>query len=99
MNSLVKHLKYLTVQKYLEKPLLLKNKKFDIRCFMIVACQKPYLIMANKGYVRLCLDDYDTSKFSQKDKKIHLTNNSLQKKHPEYKERKEESIMSVDRLA
>lgn len=58
---------------------------------------KPYLVLYNPGYVRLSLNPYSMENFS-KDKLTHLTNNSVQKNHPDYKNLKEKSIISIDSL-
>ena len=59
---------------------------------------KPYLVLYNHGYVRLSLNPYTTENF-ENDKITHLTNNSVQKNHPEYKSLKEKSIISLESLA
>ena len=68
-----------------------------MRVFMIIACTKPYLVLSNPGYVRFSLNEFSLENF-EKDKITHLTNNSVQKKHPDYAAMKEKSIMSVDDL-
>jgi len=55
---------------------------------MIIACSKPYLVLYNPGYVRMCLNKYSTDNFED-DKLAHLTNNSVQKKHKDFKQLKE----------
>lgn len=64
---------------------------------MIVMCMKPYLVLYQPGYVRMCLNPYTVENFG-KDKLTHLTNNSVQKNHPEYKTLKEKSIISMEAL-
>merc|ERR1711881_48367 len=51
------------------------------------------------GYARLSLEDYSTEGFGSDDKfdrSTHLTNASVQKFHPKFKEKKEETIYSMD---
>lgn len=98
MNKLAKELGPIVVQKYCENPILIDGgRKFDIRAFMVVQCMKPYLVLYQPGYVRLSLNKYTSENF-EKDKITHLTNNSVQKNHPEYKSLKEKSIFSMDQL-
>jgi tubulin--tyrosine ligase like protein 10 len=68
---------------------------------MLVACTKPYLVLTNSGYIRMSLEDYNLDTFGtgdKKDKTTHLTNASVQKGHPKFKELKESTIMSMDQL-
>lgn len=98
MKLLVKELKEQVVQRYLEDPLLYEGRKFDLRVFMVVSCMRPYLVLYNSGYVRLSLNQYSTTSFTKEDKCTHLTNNSVQKNHPQYKALKESSIIPVTQL-
>jgi len=101
LNNLVQKLGGLVVQKYLEKPSLISGKKYDIRFFMLIACTKPYLVMTNSGYVRISLEDYTTEGFGEGkkgEKMIHLTNASVQRGHPEFKNKKEDTILSMEML-
>lgn len=50
------------VQKYVEKPLLINGKKFDIRCYMLIACCKPFLVLFHQGYLRLSIQKYTLRK-------------------------------------
>lgn len=89
------------MQKYLENPSLVNNRKYDIRYFMLVACTKPLLVLTNTGYARISLEEYTTENFganSKEDKTTHLTNASVQKYHPKFKELKEDTIYSMDML-
>lgn len=100
----------MVIQKYIEDPLLINQKKFDIRVLMVIACCKPYFVYAHPGYVRKSLNDYSTESFAKTEttadgksndwqsRYTHLTNLSIQKKHPDYEARKEESAMSMDQL-
>jgi len=83
----------------MENPSLINKKKYDLRYFMIVACTKPYLVLTHTGYARLSLEDYNTESFGKNDKfdkSTHLTNASVQKFHPKFKEQKEDTIFSMD---
>jgi tubulin monoglycylase TTLL3/8 len=66
------------VQKYIENPLLIKKRKFDIRQWVIVEDYNPPKIwFYGEFYVRFCLEDYNSLKLNNKF--AHLTNNSIQK--------------------
>jgi len=57
--------------RYISTPLLLEERKFDLRVYMLIANTSPFVVLYRKGYVRLCLGDYrtDTDIMS-----AHLTN-------------------------
>ncbi len=87
------------VQSYITNPLLLNGKKFDVRVYALIARAAPKaVVFFHPGYVRLSLEDFTMDDGKLEDKFIHLTNASVQKKHPEYKERKLESIWSMKQL-
>jgi len=92
--------KKVIIQKYIDKPLLLNNRKFDIRCYMLIASTKPLFVLFHHGYCRLCLNDYslDVNEKDELDKLAHITNNAIQKKHPDYTNLKETSIWSMKAL-
>lgn len=47
------------VQKYIEKPLLVKGKKFDIRQFVLVTSLDPLIVwIFDDNYLRFCTQDY-----------------------------------------
>lgn len=65
------------VQKYLEKPLLMLNRKFDIRIWVLVTHgMKGYVF--KEGYVRLSSMEY-SCKDNKDNTFVHLTNNAVQK--------------------
>jgi len=103
LNALVKELDKVVVQKYLENPLLIRGHKFDLRMFMIVLCAKPYFVIDGPGYARLSLnkftvEDFNNSEMVEESRITHLTNASVQRRHKQYKELKESSIISMDAL-
>lgn len=99
LRAIVNDMDDAVVQKYIGSPLLYKKKKFDLRVYMIICCTKPYLVLFNHGYWRISLNEFNLEDYNTKEGKItHMTNNSVQKKHPEYKDRKEETIISIEEL-
>lgn len=66
------------IQKYVERPLLIHERKFDIRCWVLVT-QEMKLYWFKEGYIRTSSSSFtmDSSTISKRD--IHLTNNAVQK--------------------
>lgn len=68
--------KVVLVQKYLEKPLLYHNRKFDIRIWVLLT-QEFHVYVFKEGHLKTCSIDYNIDSLN---KYRHLTNYSLQKK-------------------
>ncbi|XP_053776415.1 inactive polyglycylase TTLL10 isoform X2 [Desmodus rotundus] len=83
------------VQRYIQNPLLLDGKKFDVRAYLLVACAVPYMVFFGHGYVRLTLSLYDPR---SQDLSGHLTNQFMQKKSPLYMLLKEDTVWSMEQL-
>ena len=65
------------IQKYIEKPLLVDERKFDIRLWVLVAQdQRCYLF--KEGYIRTSSYKFTLSQESIDQPMIHLTNNAVQ---------------------
>ena len=47
------------VQKYIENPLLIENKKFDFRVYGFWANMDPLMVLYHDGFVRIAMNDYD----------------------------------------
>eukprot|EP01022_Parablepharisma_sp_SALTPOND_P013287 TRINITY_DN1768_c0_g1_i1.p1 TRINITY_DN1768_c0_g1~~TRINITY_DN1768_c0_g1_i1.p1 ORF type:complete len:716 (+),score=63.40 TRINITY_DN1768_c0_g1_i1:921-3068(+) len=66
------------IQKYIERPLLVYERKFDIRVWVLVT-QELKLYFFKEGYIRTSCEKYTTSSDAIDKKNIHLTNNAVQK--------------------
>lgn len=73
------------VSKYIAKPHLIRGFKYDLRVYVMVTSFEPLRIYLFKdGLVRLATVPYTTSKSSLKQRFIHLTNYSVNKKADSY---------------
>lgn len=73
------------ISRYLDKPLLIGGKKFDLRLYVLVTSYKPLRAFFYRlGFCRFCAVKY-TSNISEVDNLfVHLTNVSIQKQGEEY---------------
>jgi hypothetical protein len=73
------------VQKYIENPLIIKGKKFDIRQFVLVTGLDPLTIwILDDCYLRFCTANYNIENIENQF--IHLTNHQVQKRAPNFRE-------------
>ena len=72
------------IQKYIEKPLLYKNRKFDIRCFTMMCTIAGNLqgYWYTDGYLRTSSREFTIKNVSNR--YVHLTNDAVQKKLDDY---------------
>jgi len=73
----------LVIQKYIEKPLLINNRKFDFRVWVLVTHEMNCYFF-KEGYIRMSSEVYDLSSQNVENKFIHLTNNAVQKYSENY---------------
>lgn len=73
-------------QQYISKPLLLDNKKFDLRIYVLVtSCDPLRVYLFQDGLVRLCTADYVTPNGGNLDQRfMHLTNYAVNKHSSEF---------------
>ena len=70
-------------QRYIERPLVVHGRKFDIRQWVLVTDWDPLTAwMHSDCYIRLCAEDYDIEDLN---KFKHLSNNSIAKHSKEHK--------------
>ena len=71
----------LVVQRYVERPLLIHKRKFDIRQWVLVTSVNPLVVWSYTSYyLRFCSVEYVSADYNSADyRAIHLTNQSVQK--------------------
>ncbi|KAL2724010.1 putative tubulin polyglutamylase TTLL1 isoform X1 [Vespula squamosa] len=73
------------ISRYIDNPLLIGGKKFDLRLYVLVASFRPLKAYLFKlGFCRFCTVKYDTSIQELDNIYVHLTNVSVQKHGDEY---------------
>ena len=74
------------VQRYVNDPLLIDNKKHDLRLYVTITSVDPLVAYINEeGLARFCVLDYESTSESNKDEVgMHLTNYSMNKGFEEY---------------
>ena len=71
------------VQRYIENPLLVGGKKFDLRLYVLVTSYAPLTVfMYRSGFARFSLYRYNTDTSNLGDTYVHLTNAAVQKTAP-----------------
>lgn len=78
--------------KYLDNPLLINSRKFDLRTYVLVTNYNPLTIWRHKaGFARVCFEDYTKIRKKScdpnKDLHGHLTNVSFQKYSEKYNDK------------
>lgn len=87
VQSIIKSVKSRTfvIQKYIERPLLIRERKFDVRVWALVT-QEMKVYFFKEGYVRTSSSCYSIEDEAIDKVNIHLTNNAVQKYCKEYGE-------------
>ncbi|VVD00818.1 unnamed protein product [Leptidea sinapis] len=75
------------ISRYIDNPLLIGGKKFDLRIYVLVTSYRPLkAYMFRNGFCRFCSMKYDKSLTELDNVYVHLTNVSVQKHGEEYNE-------------
>lgn len=73
------------ISRYIDNPLLIGGKKFDVRIYVLVTSFRPLkAYMFRNGFCRFCTMKYDSSVTELDNMYIHLTNVSVQKHGGDY---------------
>nr|CAI5858997.1 unnamed protein product [Callosobruchus analis] len=73
------------ISKYIDNPLLIGGKKFDLRLYVLVTSFRPLKAYQFRlGFCRFCTVKYDSSVAELDNMYVHLTNVSVQKHGGEY---------------
>lgn len=71
--------------RYIDKPLLVGGKKFDLRIYVLVTSYRPLKVwLSTLGFARFCNEKYSSSIDELDNMMVHLTNVAIQKKADEY---------------
>lgn len=84
------------IQKYIEQPLLINNRKFDIRIWVLYYQSKLYV--SKDGYIRTACEEFSINDNDITDQYIHLTNNAIQKNAEKYGQYEDGNQMSFQML-
>lgn len=65
------------IQRYIERPLLISNRKFDIRCYGLLTSVNGFMkgYFYEDGYIRTSSSEFNLEDLS--DRFIHLTNDAV----------------------
>mmetsp|Transcript_16544 Transcript_16544/g.28350 ORF Transcript_16544/g.28350 Transcript_16544/m.28350 type:complete len:446 (+) Transcript_16544:151-1488(+) len=73
------------VSRYIDRPLLIGSKKFDLRLYVVVTSYKPLTVyMSCLGFGRFCSAKYTTEETELDNEFVHLTNVAIQKHGEDY---------------
>jgi tubulin polyglutamylase TTLL1 len=76
------------VSRYIDNPLLIGHKKFDLRIYVLVTSWKPLVAYKHElGFARFCAVKYSSDVDELDNSFIHLTNVSIQKYGEDYNEK------------
>uniref|UniRef100_A0A7S3I8V1 Uncharacterized protein n=1 Tax=Fabrea salina TaxID=342563 RepID=A0A7S3I8V1_9CILI len=58
-------------QRYIKNPMLIHNRKFDFRTYLVIANMDPLIVLYHDGFIRMSMSEYDPH---SGDRSTHLTN-------------------------
>mgnify|MGYP000849026852 CR=1 FL=1 len=68
------------ISRYIDDPLLIGGKKFDLRIYVLVTNYRPLKAwLYSHGFARFCNEKYTTDIAEMDNQFIHLTNVAIQK--------------------
>ena len=85
-------------QRYISRPLLIQGRKFDVRSYLYIADAREQLVYYCDGYVRQNAEPYDNALEDLTNRFKHLSNVSVQKKHPDFERIQEEMRWRYDKF-
>lgn len=75
------------ISKYIDNPMLIDGKKFDLRLYVLVTSYLPLKVYWHReGFARFCNEDYSIDVNDIDNIYVHLTNVAVQKKNDVYNE-------------
>lgn len=73
------------IQHYVDRPLLINKLKFDLRVYVCATCMDPLrLYVFTDGLARFATEEYSEDKSDLKNRCVHLTNVSVNKKSSKF---------------
>ena len=73
------------ISRYIDRPLLVGGKKFDLRIYVLVTSYRPLKVwLSSLGFARFCNEKYSTDLSELNNMTMHLTNVAVQKNADEY---------------
>lgn len=76
------------ISKYLEDPLLIGGRKFDLRIYVLVTSYRPLKVyLYELGFARFCVEKYSNDFNERENMFIHLTNVAIAKTSQNYNDK------------
>ena len=86
------------ISRYIDTPLLIGSKKFDLRIYALVTSYRPLKVwLSSKGFARFCNVKYTNDAVDMDNLDVHLTNVAIQKQGEDYNQ-EHGSKWSIDNL-